>query len=86
MLAIETDEFAHRRYDPEDEKNRYDDVFLAFSAKWIFIRFNPDNTGSGKGVDMEDKLDRLRGEIELQLERIENEENEGLLEIVKLYY
>jgi hypothetical protein len=48
----------------------------------IFIRFNPD----GGMVDLEDKLKVLIREIEEQLRRIENEENEGLLEIVKLYY
>ena len=82
MLAVETDEFGHRSYDPEDERNRYDDVFLAFSAKWIFIRFNPDG---GHGIDMDDKLEKLRGEIEYQMERIENGENKDLLEIIFLF-
>ena len=52
------------------------------SGKFIFIRFNPD----GKGVDMEDKLDRLVEEIYTQIQRIENEENTELVEIVKLFY
>jgi hypothetical protein len=82
ILAIETDEFAHRGYDPLDEEIRYDDLYMIHSGKWIFIRFNPD----GGKVDLEDKLGVLIKEIEEQLRRIENEENEGLLEIVKLYY
>ena len=86
MLAVETDEFAHRSYDPADEQKRYDDVFLAFSSKWVFIRFNPDDCYGGKGVDMEDKLQRLREEIERQIKRVLNGENEALLEVVKLYY
>lgn len=82
LLCIETDEFAHRGYDPIDEENRYNDLYMVYSDKWIFIRFNPD----GKGVDMEDKLTCLIEEIRIQMKRIENEENEGLVEIVKLFY
>uniref|UniRef100_A0A6C0DLB6 WRKY19-like zinc finger domain-containing protein n=1 Tax=viral metagenome TaxID=1070528 RepID=A0A6C0DLB6_9ZZZZ len=82
ILAIETDEFAHSGYDPLDEEIRYDDLYMIHSGKWIFIRFNPD----GGKVDLEDKLKVLIREIEEQIRRIENEENEVLLDIVKLYY
>ncbi len=82
ILAIETDEFAHSGYDPLDEEIRYDDLYMIHSGKWIFIRFNPD----GRNVDLEDKLKVLTREIEEQIRRIENEENEGLLEIIKLFY
>ena len=82
LLCIETDEHGHRYYDEKDEETRYDDLYMVFSGKWIFIRFNPD----GKGVDMEDKLERLIEEIETQIDRIENEENTELVEIIKLFY
>ena len=82
LLCVETDEFAHKGYDPLDEEIRYDDLFMVHSGKWIFIRFNPD----GKGVDMEDKLARLIEEIQIQMEQIEKEENTELLEIIKLFY
>ncbi len=82
ILAIETDEFAHSGYDPLDEEIRYDDLYMIHSGKWIFIRFNPD----GGKVDLEDKLQVLVEVIKQQIRRIENEENEGLLEIIKLYY
>jgi hypothetical protein len=82
ILAIETDEIAHSGYDPLDEEIRYDDLYMIHSGKWIFIRFNPD----GRKVDLEDKLKVLVKEMEEQIRRIECEENEGLLEIVKLYY
>ena len=55
---------------------------MIHSGKWVFIRFNPD----GKGVDMVDKLDCLMQEIQMQIDRIENDENNELLEIIKLYY
>ena len=82
ILAIETDEFGHSGYDKKDEEIRYDDLYMIHSGKWIFIRFNPDGD---KKIDMEDKLEKLIDTIEEQVERIENEENIGLLEIIKLY-
>jgi hypothetical protein len=82
VLAIETDEFRHSGYDPKDEDIRYDDLFMIHSGKWVLIRFNPD----GKRVDMVDKLDCLMQEIQMQIDRIENDENNELLEIIKLYY
>jgi hypothetical protein len=82
ILAIETDEFAHSSYDKKDEEIRYDDLYMIHSGKWVFIRFNPD----GKGIDIADKLDKLVETIKDAIYRIENEQNTGLLEIVKLYY
>jgi len=86
MLAIETDEHGHRGYDKEDEKIRYDDLFMTAkrSGKWIFIRFNPDQKGPVPGL--EDKLDILMDEIDKQIERIYDEENEDLVEIIYLFY
>jgi hypothetical protein len=52
------------------------------AASGIFIRFNPD----GRGIDMEDKLARLIGEVETQTTRIERSENTALVEVVKLFY
>uniref|UniRef100_A0A6C0L9V1 DUF559 domain-containing protein n=1 Tax=viral metagenome TaxID=1070528 RepID=A0A6C0L9V1_9ZZZZ len=82
LLAIETDENAHDGYDKQDEENRYHDLYMGHGGKMIFIRFNPD----GKGVDMEDKLERLLEEIQTQIDRIENEDNTELVEIIKLFY
>lgn len=82
LLCVETDEFAHRDYDQNDEEIRYDDLYMVHSGKWIFIRFNPD----GKGVHINEKLKQLLAEIEKQVERIERDENVELLEIVKMFY
>lgn len=82
MLAIETDEDAHRGYDAQDEVQRYDDLFMIFPGKWIFIRFNPDE----KGTDIDDKIETLMLTIEGQIDRIESEENTELVEIVYLFY
>ncbi len=84
LMCVETDEFAHKSYDSRDEEIRYDDLVAYHTGRMIFIRFNPD----GKGVDMEDKLDRLVDEMRHQIDRIERGENNGpdLLEIIKLFY
>jgi hypothetical protein len=82
-LALETDEFAHRGYDAVDEKrDRYNDLFMADSHKWIFIRFNPD----GKEGDMEEKLAKLIETVEHHIERIKRGENTELMEIHYLFY
>jgi hypothetical protein len=83
ILAIETDEFGHRRYDPKDEEIRYDDLYMIHSGKWIFIRFNPDDNISK--VDIDDKIDVLIDKIKECILRIQNDENSELLEIYKLY-
>ena len=85
ILAIETDENGHKGYDPTDEIIRYDDLYMIHSGKWVYIRFNPDNTLTQK-VDIEDKIDELLNVMENQIQRIENGENEDLVEIIKLYY
>jgi len=82
MLAIETDEFAHKKYDQIDEEIRYDDLFMNHSGKYIYIRFNPD----GGNIDIHDKLKVLRDCIDTQIRRIENDENKDLVEIIKLFY
>ena len=82
ILAVETDEFAHRRYDEKDEEIRYDDLYMIHSGKWVYIRYNPD----GKGIDMDDTLPILLETIEEQICRIEAEENSQLVEIIPLFY
>jgi hypothetical protein len=42
MLCIEIDEDQHKRYIKDQELHRYDDLFMDYSGKYIFIRYNPD--------------------------------------------
>ena len=90
MLAIETDENQHKSYDAMDEEIRYDDLFNAFSGKWIYIRFNPDKfrnkAGVSKNPTIATRLIELKAEMERQIQRIEAEENTELLEIKYMYY
>ena len=91
MLAVETDEHQHKGYDDNDEENRYNDLFMAHSGKWIMIRFNPDSytcaSGKARKTPMVTRLQTLSKEINKQINRIENNElNEELMEVIKLYY
>lgn len=90
LLCIETDENQHKYYENEDEKIRYDDLYMLHGGKFIFIRFNPDNyvnmNGTKKSTSMSYRLKELEQEIYIQMERINNEENTELLEIHYLFY
>ena len=62
---------------------------MTFSGKFIFIRFNPDNyriNGVLKKTQIRTRLNKLSNEIVKQQSRIDNEENNDMLEIIKLYY
>ena len=90
LLVIETDERQHISYNSNDEDIRYDDLYMAFSGKWIYIRFNPDsftnNEGVRKNPKITDRFNTLEKEINKQIKRIEKEKNKELLEIIYLYY
>ena len=90
MLCIEIDEGQHKKYSAKDEELRYDDLFMVFSGKWIFIRFNPDKyvnkNGARKNPTIATRLYTLKCEIQKQIDRIENEEKQEPLEMVKLYF
>jgi len=90
LLAIETDENQHKSYDTMDEETRYDDLFMAHSGKWIYIRFNPDKyidkSGKSKNPNIATRLEVLKTEIEKQIKRIKTNQNEDLVERVYLYF
>jgi hypothetical protein len=89
LLAIEVDENQHRRYDPEDEEQRYDDLFMVFSGKWIFIRFNPNAyrvNGKSKNIPLKERLPTLLDTIRLHEDRILKEKNTDLVEIHRLFF
>ena len=90
MVAIETDENQHKSYNKMDEETRYNDLFMAFSGKWIYIRFNPDKyiakTGKRKNPAIATRLEKLKLEIEKQISRAEKGENVELVERIYMYY
>lgn len=90
LLCIETDENQHKTYSKEDEIARYNDLFMAFGGKFIFIRFNPDKykDKNGKSCNpmLVNRLLVLESEINKQIKRIETNENIELLEVIELFY
>ena len=89
MLCIETDEFQHKNYNKQDEIKRYNDLYLQFSSKFIFIRFNPDKyieNGVIKNTMIAKRLTKLKDTIDEQIKRISNNGNKDLIEIVYLFY
>lgn len=90
LLCIETDENQHKSYSLKDEQDRYNDLLSTFTCKYVFIRFNPDSyndkTGKKCNPSISTRLTKLKEEIDKQIQRIENEENNDLLEIKYLYF
>lgn len=89
MLCIEIDENQHKYYDKKNEINRYDDLFMDFSGKYIFIRYNPDKYKIGnkyKNPHFKTRIEILCKEIEKQLNRIISEDNKELVESIYLFY
>ena len=89
MLCIEIDENQHKWNNQQDEVNRYDNLFMDFSGKYVFIRYNPDKFKIGKtwkNPRFETRMEKLIEEIDKQINRIQNEKNTELVEIHKLYF
>lgn len=90
LLCVEVDENQHKYYDTQDTIARYDELMLTQGAKMIFIRFNPhmyiDSEGNRKNPEMTTRLTILGETIYEQLERINDEDNDELLEVIPLFY
>lgn len=90
LLCIEVDENQHKQYNKTEEEIRYDDLYMIYGGKFIFIRFNPDSfindTGKNKNPSMKTRMEYLKKEIDYQIERINDEKNNELLEIKKIFY
>ncbi len=89
LVCVGTDEFQHKGYDKYDEIIRYDDLYMIYSGKFIYIRFNPDpykENDIKMDPPIEERLEALKKEIEKQIMRVENDENSELLEIIPMYY
>ena len=87
LLCIEVDENQHKSY--KDEEIRYNDLYMVFSGKWIFIRINPDEYKIKNKLynpKFPHRCIKLGNEIKKHIERIKKEENKELLEIHKMFY
>ena len=90
MLCTEVDENQHKNYIKQNEQNRYDDLFMDFSGKYIFLRYNPDKFideyGKSKNPMFDTRMEVLEKAIDKHIDRILNYENRELVEIHHLFY
>jgi hypothetical protein len=90
ILAIECDEFQHKRYDKNDEEARYNDMYMIFSGKWYYIRFNPDTyrnkNNKIKNPNMSIRLIELQKTIDNAINEIKENKNDELVKILYLFY
>jgi len=90
MLAIEVDEFQHKRYNKKDEEARYNDMTMIFAGKWYYIRYNPDTYKDANEIrqdpDMKTRLNKLQDIMDEAIAQIIDGKNEELLQIEYVYY
>ena len=90
MLCIEIDENQHKSYIKQNENVRYDDLFMDFSGKYIFIRYNPDRFkdkyGKMKNPFFDTRMEVLDNVINKHILRIIAQDNDNLVEIHHLFY
>lgn len=90
LLCVEIDEHQHKSYDVLDEERRYNNLFMDFSGKYVFIRYNPDSYTNlqGKRLDpsFTERMQALTARLDMEQRRIEAGENTALVEIHKMYF
>jgi very-short-patch-repair endonuclease len=90
MICVEVDERQHKGYNTKDEEDRYHDLYMIYSGKWLFIRFNPDSYFNDKkqrqNPSIESRYHSLLEEIQRQMARVQQGENQELIEVYRLYF
>ena len=85
MLCIEIDEDQHKSYIKENEVARYDDLFMDFSGKYIFIRYNPDKFkdkyGKSPNPYLNSRMEVFKDAINKQIVRIQAGDHDSSLAI-----
>ena len=88
MLCIEIDENHHKYFDNSDENTRYGDLWILV-VSIFFIIYNPykyiDKYSKCKNP-FNNRMDALTLLIDKHIKRIENAENNDLVEIYHLFY
>jgi hypothetical protein len=90
MICVEVDERQHKGYNTKDEEDRYHDLYMIYSGKWLFIRFNPDSYLDDKNKRQNPKIESryhsLLNEIKRQITRVQQGKNQELIEVYRLYF
>jgi hypothetical protein len=89
LLCIEIDEDQHKSYNKVDEVRRYNNLFMDFSGKYVFIRYNPDPykvNGIRRNPKFNTRITELVNKIKELEKHIQNGKNKELIEIHHMYY
>ena len=90
MLCIEINENQHKNYIKYDENMRYENLFMDFSGKYIFVKYNPnksiDKYNTSKNTFFKKRMDLLKYNIEKHIHRIEHGSNTYAIETHNLVY
>ena len=90
MLCIEIDEDQHKKYIKKDEIIRYDDLFMDFSGKYIFIRYNPDKYkdkyNKSKNPMFNTRMEALENKINKHILRIQADGKDNLVDIHHVFH
>jgi hypothetical protein len=90
MICVEVDERQHKGYNTKDEEDRYHDLYMIYSGKWLFIRFNPDSYLDDKNQrqnpNIESRYHSLLNEIQRHMTRVEQQDNQELIEVHRLFF
>ena len=93
ILCIEVNEKQHKtKAYKEDEERRKNNIVESNTFNYVFILFNPDSfldsNGKRRNPPIKNRFPRLKEEINKQIKKILNEENnkDTLLEEIKLFY
>ena len=90
LLCVEVDEDQHKYRNRQDELTRYDDLMMLHGGKFIFIRYNPDvfvdSEGKRRNPESATRLKELKTSILHSIERIQEEDNDDLVEIENLFF
>lgn len=88
VVAIEIDEDQHRFYKPDYEANRYQDLVMSFTGRFVFLRINPDPyKSSGSKIDppFPERLEWAEKTLTEILQTVDNE-SEDLVVVHHLFY
>jgi len=86
-LCIEIDENQHKTYAVGYEEARYNDLFLDFSGRYLFLRVNPDafsDHGCRQDPPFEERFEIVRGAILQAID--EGRTTSDLVEVNHFFY
>jgi len=86
-LCIEIDENQHKYYASDYEEERYNDLFVDFSGRYVFLRVNPDSFKiQGHKVDpsFEERFSTVKRAIKIVIENGPLRDN--LVEVHHVFY